>query len=244
MRPEELRAAPLGQAEPPARIIVTGGLGALGSAVVAKFCAVGARVAVVDRSRTSEAPASDNVFHLLDVDLTDEGAAARTVELACARLGGLDVLVNVAGGFAWETIGDGSPSTWERLHSLNVLTCLNSCRAAISQLNAGGRIINVGAAAAAKAARGMGAYAAAKSGVARLTEALAEELCERGINVNAVLPGIIDTPQNRADMPEIDPRLWTSPAAIADVIHFLASREARAISGALVPVTAPTGDEI
>lgn len=236
MRQQQVRAA-TAQVEAPCRVIVTGGLGALGTAVVARFCTAGAQVAVVDQSAPSEAPSSDAVCHLAGVGLADETIAAHAIEKACARLGGIGVLVNIAGGFAWEPIANGSSSTWDRLYALNVKTCLNACRAAIPYLRYGGRIINVGAAAATKAAAGMGAYAAAKSGVARLTEALGG----RGVAVNAILPGTIDTPQNRADMPDADPGQWTSPAAIADVVWFLASREAHAINGALVPVTAPTG---
>jgi NAD(P)-dependent dehydrogenase (short-subunit alcohol dehydrogenase family) len=101
----------------------------------------------------------------------------------------------------------------------------------------GGKIVNVGAFAAQKGAANMGAYIASKSAVIRLTETMAAELREKNINVNCVLPTIIDTPPNRADMPKADPRRWVAPADLANVILFLASEEARAVHGAALPVT-------
>ena len=153
-------------------------------------------------------------------------------------MGGVDVLVNVAGGFRWETIADGKLETWDFLYAINLKTAVCACKAALPHLLARqGRIINVGAGAAVKAGVGMGAYAASKAGVAKFTEALAEELKDKGVNVNAVLPSIIDTAANRADMPTADFTRWVQPAALADVIAFLASDGARAITGASIPVS-------
>ena len=134
---------------------------------------------------------------------------------------------------------EGDPATWERLFALNVKTAFNASRAALPYLleSGAGRIVNVGANAAVKAGAGMGPYAASKAGVHRLTESLAEELKNRGVTVNAVLPSIIDTPANRAEMPKADFDRWVAPADLAAVILFLASDEARAVTGALVPVT-------
>jgi NAD(P)-dependent dehydrogenase (short-subunit alcohol dehydrogenase family) len=125
------------------------------------------------------------------------------------------------------------------MHALNVKTTLNASRAALPHLKASpeGRIVNIGANGAVKAGHGMGAYAASKAGVHRLTEALAEELKPTSVTVNAVLPSIIDTAANRADMPDADPKKWVAPADLAAVILFLASPEARAVTGALIPVT-------
>jgi NAD(P)-dependent dehydrogenase (short-subunit alcohol dehydrogenase family) len=154
------------------------------------------------------------------------------------RFGRLDVLVNVAGGFTWQTLADGDVDGWDRMFTINLKTAVVTVKAALPSLlkSDAGRVINIGAGAAAKAAAGMGAYAASKSGVLRLTESLSEELKDRGITVNAVLPGTIDTPQNRKDMPDADHSRWVSAEAIADVIVFLASPAARAVTGAAVPV--------
>ena len=149
-----------------------------------------------------------------------------------------DTLVNVAGGFRWETVEGGSIATWDRLYALNLRTTANASMAALPHLIKSGRgsIVNVGANGAQKAGAGFGAYAASKAGVHRLTEALAEELKGR-VTVNAVLPSIIDTPANRADMPQADFAKWVRPADLAALILFLASDEARAVTGALIPVT-------
>lgn len=217
-------------------VIVTGAFGVLGQAVIAALAAEGARIAAVDVAAQPPAPLPAGTLALGGVDLTDAAAAVRAVEAVVAHFGRIDALLNIAGGFAWETLSEGEPGTWDRLYALNVRTCANMCRAAAGPLSAsGGRIVNVGAGGAVKAAAGMGAYAAAKGGVHRLTEALAEELKGK-VAVNAVLPSIIDTPQNRADMPKADPSKWVAPADLAAVILFLASDKARAVTGALVPV--------
>jgi NAD(P)-dependent dehydrogenase (short-subunit alcohol dehydrogenase family) len=218
------------------RVIVTGAFGVLGRAVGALLADRGARIAAVDLSDAATPALADAVLVLAGFDLGDPAAAGRAVASAAEAFGGLDVLVNVAGGFAWETLADGSDGTWDRLYRMNVATCANMCRAAIPHLvRSGGRIVNVGAGAAVKAAAGMGAYAAAKGGVHRLTEALAEELKGK-VAVNAVLPSIIDTPLNRRDMPKADFTKWVSPRDLAEVIVFLASERARAMTGALVAV--------
>lgn len=222
---------------------VTGAFGVLGSAVARAAAETGARVALIDR--TMEAPrglteaCGDRAFTMGGVDLTEPGMARATINAVHERFGRLDALVNVAGGFAWQTLEEGDAETWDRLHALNVKTCANASRAAIPFLKASpaGRIVNVGAAGAVKAAAGMGAYAASKAGVHRLTESLAEELKDSGVTVNAVLPSIIDTPANRADMPKADFGKWVSPESLATVILFLASEAAGDVTGALLPVT-------
>jgi NAD(P)-dependent dehydrogenase (short-subunit alcohol dehydrogenase family) len=155
-----------------------------------------------------------------------------------ARFGRLDVLVNIAGGFRWQTLSDGDIAGWDQMYAINLKTALVACKAALPSIlkSDTGRVINIGAGAAAKAAAGMGAYAASKSGVLRLTESLSEEVKDRGVTVNAVLPGTIDTPQNRKDMPDADKSRWVAAEAIADVVLFLASPAARAVTGAAVPV--------
>ena len=143
------------------------------------------------------------------------------------------ILVNIAGGFVWETLADGGPSTWERMFRINALTAVTTCKVLLPTLSeqAGAAIINIGAAAAGKADMGMGAYTASKAAVAKLTESLAAELADKDVTVNAVLPTIIDTATNRADMPDADFSSWVRAKDIAQVIAFLASDGARSITG-------------
>ena len=218
------------------RVVVTGGFGALGRVVADTLRQGGARVAVVDHA---PAPTDSGAAAFGGVDLADENAARQALTQAAEALGGLDALINIAGGFSWETVGEGHLDTWDRLYRLNLRTALAASQAALPHLLAagGGRIVNIGAAGAIKAATGMGAYAASKAGVARLTEALADEFKDRGIAVNALLPSIIDTPANRRDMPDADFTRWVQPEQLAGVVRFLLSEPAAAITGALIPVT-------
>ena len=218
-------------------IVVTGALGALGRVVVDEALARGARIASVDHAPT-QVPATADLFELGGVDLTDAAQAGKAIAAAASHFGKLDALINIAGGFAYETVAEGDPKTWQRMYALNVTTTLNASRAAIPHLipSGAGRIVNVGALGAVQAGAGMGAYAASKAGVHRLTEALAAEYKGR-ITVNAVLPSIIDTAANRADMPKSDFTKWVKPEELAEVILFLASDAAGAVTGALLPVS-------
>lgn len=222
-------------------VIVTGAFGVLGQGVVTHLASLGASLALLDAA--AAAPASlaalgEQHLVLAGVDLTNAAATDAAVLQVAARFGGLDGLVNVAGGFRWETIAGGSPDTWDLMYTLNIKTALNACRAALPLLKArgGGRIVNIGAGAAARAGLGMGAYAASKAGLQRLTEALAEECKDLGINVNAILPSTIDTPANRRDMPDADPARWVTPQQLADVVAFLLSPQASAVTGAALAV--------
>ena len=219
--------------------VVTGAFGALGRVVAHAAVEAGYEVAALDFAAAPAPGLDPKVMPLGGVDLADPSQALSAIEAVLVRFGRIDALFNIAGGFAWETIADGSIAAWERLHRLNLLTALNASKAALPHLVAagGGAIVNVGANAALKAGVGMGAYAASKAGVARLTESLAQELAKQDITVNAVLPSIIDTPTNRADMPDADRATWVTPHALAEVIMFLLSPSSRAISGALIPVT-------
>lgn len=222
-------------------IAITGAFGVLGQAVAKAAAAQGARLALIDFAKEAPAgsPAGDDVLVLGGVDLTDAVQSGAAMDAAADRFGGIDALLNIAGGFAWETVQEGSFETWPKMYRLNVLTATNASRAAVPHLkrSAAGRIVNVGSAAALKASLGMGSYAAAKAGVHALTQALAEELKGDGVTVNAVLPSIIDTPTNRADMPDADFAAWVAPDDLAAVMLFLASEAAVAVTGALVPVT-------
>lgn len=219
-------------------IIVTGGFGVLGQAVAEAFAAQGDKVARIDFA-AAPALAVPGARDIGGVDLTDAGKTKAALDQVVELHGAIDVLVNVAGGFAWETLEGGSIDTWAKMQAMNLMSNATITKLALPHLIAAdeARIINIGAGAALKAGMGMGAYAAAKSGVHRLTEALAEELAGKGVTVNAILPSIIDTPANRADMPDADFSQWVKPQAIAGVIAFLASPAAAPITGALIPVT-------
>lgn len=224
-------------------VVITGAFGALGRAVARAFEDQGARLALLDvapqPSPDVRAQLGQEPLVFAGVDLSDMESTRRVMAATAMRFGGIDVLVNVAGGFRWERLEDGEPETWDQLYAMNLRTAVVCCKAALPAMleRGAGRIINIGAgAAAARAGAGMGAYTASKAGVHRLTESLSDEVKDRGITVNAVLPGTIDTPRNRAEMPDADVSRWVAPEAIADVIVFLASQEARAVTGATIPV--------
>jgi NAD(P)-dependent dehydrogenase (short-subunit alcohol dehydrogenase family) len=220
---------------------ITGAFGTLGSALAAGALAQGASVALIDVANAAPNGIAEGETKLVlpGVDLSQAAVAEKTLAAVAARFGRLDGLFNVAGGFTWEKIEGNGSESWIRLFNVNTLTALNTSRAAIEYLkkSAAGRVVNVGANGAVKAGNGMGAYAASKAGVHRLTESLAEELKPFGITVNAVLPSIIDTPANRVDMPDADVSTWVSAPSLATIMLFLASEAARDITGALIPVT-------
>jgi NAD(P)-dependent dehydrogenase (short-subunit alcohol dehydrogenase family) len=224
-------------------VLVTGAAGNLGGAVARAFAGRGARLALVDL-RTDGLRATfgeeneARLFVAADLLRPEEAdaAAARALE----RFGRIDVLCNLAGGFRMgEAVHETSAATWDFLLGLNARTVLHMAHAVVPGMLAagGGRIVNVGAFAAGRGVAQMGAYIASKSAVIRLTESMSAELRERGINVNCVLPTIIDTPENRAAMPDADPARGVAPDDLAAVIAFLASDAARAVHGAALPVT-------
>lgn len=220
---------------------ITGASGVLGSAVAAAAAEQGARLGLIDfaKAPSADTPPGPETLFLGGVDLADADAARAAIDAVSDHFGGLDVLLNIAGGFSWEKHEGGAAETWTRLFLMNVQTASNASRAAIPHLrrSAAGRIVNVGATGALKASIGMGAYAASKAGVHSLTQALAEELKAHGVTVNAVLPSIIDTPANRAEMPKANFSAWVRPLELAVVMLFLASEEASGVTGALIPVT-------
>jgi NAD(P)-dependent dehydrogenase (short-subunit alcohol dehydrogenase family) len=218
--------------------ILTGAFGALGHAVTACLIAHGAKLALLgNRTRLGvEHPAGALIY--TGVDLSQKDAASITFERVFKEMGRIDGLVNLAGGFQWDKLEGSSLESWESMFRVNLLTALVSCEAVLPYLlrSKHGAIVNIGATGAIKATCGMGAYAASKAGVVKLTEALADEVKDRGITVNAVLPSVLDTPGNRANMPNADFTRWVSPMAVAEAIAFLVSDLARAISGASLPV--------
>ena len=210
-------------------VVITGALGGLGRRVCAVAEAQGARVLRLDIAR------DESLTNSYAVDLTNADATFELIQ----SLGPFDGLINLAGGFAMGTESwDSSEDQWDLMFSLNVSTMRNAVKAAVPVLleRQGGSIVNVGAYGAREGQGLMGAYCASKSVVMRLTETLAEELKTKGINVNAVLPTVIDTAANRAAMPDAEPADWVSPDDLAAVICFLSSPAARAINGALIPV--------
>jgi len=223
--------------------VITGAYGTLGAATARAAVQAGARVALLDRAaappRGLAEDCGPDALLLNGVTLAEPAAVSAAMATVAQRFGGIDILINVAGTFRWQTVADGDPATWDLLYAANLKTAVNCCHAALPFLrkSRSGRIINIGANAARKAGVGMGAYAASKSGVHALTESLAEELKSEGITVNAVLPSVIDTPANRKDMPKADPAKWVSPQALAAVILFLASDAGQPVTGALLPVT-------
>ncbi len=211
------------------KIVVTGANGGLGRTVCEVAEALGATTVRLDIAFKEPA---GNCF---EVDLTDRDALAKVLSDA----GDYDGVFNIAGGFAmgsdtWES----DDADWDRMFNLNVNTLRTVLKVTVPHLLERGRgsIVNVGAYGAREGQGAMSAYCASKSVVMRLTESLANEVRERGVNVNAVLPTVIDTPLNRRDMPDVDPAVWVAPADLANVICFLASDSARAVHGALVPV--------
>ena len=224
-------------------IVVTGGFGALGRVVAEVAAARGASVAALDHAPAPpegmSARLGPKALAIGGLDLSSPDIAAKAIADVKAKFGRVDALLNIAGGFQWEAVEGGKSESWERMYALNLMTTLNACRAALPYLieSGAGRIVNVGAQSALQAASGFGPYAASKSAVHRLTESLAAELKLKGVTVNAVLPSIIDTPLNRRDMPKADFDRWVAPTDLAAVMLFLASDEAKAVTGALIPVT-------
>jgi NAD(P)-dependent dehydrogenase (short-subunit alcohol dehydrogenase family) len=215
-------------------VVVTGAAGALGRAVVEHFAESGATIAQLD------VVAIDNGHYSASCDLTDADACRKAVADLTAALGPVDILTNIAGGFAMgEAVHETSAETWGFLMGLNAHSVLNMARAVVPGMLAagGGKIVNIGAGAGLKGGGHMGAYSASKSVVIRLTESLSEELKAEGINVNCILPSIIDTARNRTDMPDADFSTWVKPADMAAVIGFLASAAADPIHGAALPVS-------
>jgi len=224
---------------------ITGASGNLGAAVARSFLAAGWRIALPDRAHDRlerlfpEIAGSPDHVLLGGIDLSDVPSVQGAVDTAIARLGSVNVLVNAVG--AWRggpPLHEAQLSDWEFLHNANVIPTLLTCRAVIPHFLArgSGAIVNIAARGGLHGEAGNAAYSATKSAVLRLTESLSAELKAKGVNVNALLPATIDTPQNRAAMPGADYSKWVAPEAIADVVLFLSSPAARAIHGAAIPV--------
>jgi NAD(P)-dependent dehydrogenase (short-subunit alcohol dehydrogenase family) len=224
--------------------VVTGASGNLGRAVAQAFAAQGARLALVDRGEAGltaaqvELPAGAESA-VFAADLLQPDAVAELARRVVAHFGGVDILANIAGGFTMgPPLHETTDQDWDFMLDLNARSVFHTCRALVPALlqRGGGRIVNVSARAATEGKANMVPYCASKAAVITLTEGLAAELKEACINVNCVLPGTLDTPQNRAAMPDQDFSRWVPTAALADVILFLASDAARCVTGAAIPV--------
>ncbi len=226
-------------------VFLTGATGNVGAAVTRALLRQGARLVLPERAHDRlaalfpELAASPDHLLLGGVDLADEAAVAATVQAALARFGRIDGLVNAVGAWRGGGASHLTPlADWTFLHGANVLPVLLTCRALAPVFIAqqSGRVVNISARGGLQGEAGSAAYAASKAAVLRITETFSAELREAGVNVNAILPSTLDTPQNRAAMPAADHARWVSPEAIADVVTFLLSDAARAIHGASVPV--------
>jgi len=225
-------------------VMITGAAGNLGSATTRAFEAAGASLVLVDHrmenlEETFADLAESEKYLFVALDLTDAGAVEGMAYEVVQQFGQIDVLINIAGGFRMGSpVHEMSLDTWEFMMGLNARSVLHTARAIVPHMlqREKGKVVSIAARAGLKGKARMGAYVASKSAVIRLTESMSAELKDRGINVNCVLPGTIDTPENREAMPNANHDKWVPPEAVADVILFLASDAARAIHGAAVPI--------
>ncbi len=226
-------------------IAITGASGNLGSALAKAFASAGAKLAMLDISAERLAVVLDEVTNasrhmlLAPVDLTDEISAKEAVAAIVDELGRIDVLLNVAGGYRAGThVHETKLKDWEFMMALNARSVFLASREVIPHMlrQGRGKIVNIGARPGLKGFAGGAAYSASKSAVIRLTESMAAELRSSGINVNCIIPGTMNTPENRSAMPDADHEAWVPLEAVVEVIMFLASDAARAIHGAAVPV--------
>lgn len=226
-------------------IVVTGAAGNLGKAVARSFLDRNATVCGIDhrKGRMDDleiiSHKSGKFYRFDEVNVTDKQEMFTLAEMIHNRIGSVDILVNTVGGFSsGEMVHELSIQTWHRMMDLNVHSFLSTTAAFVPDMidNKKGKVISIGSKSALKGGVSTGAYAAAKSALLRLTESMAEELKNLNIQVNCVLPGVIDTPENRKAMPNADFSMWVTPEQVVDVIQFLSSYESGGVTGASVPV--------
>lgn len=216
-------------------VMITGALGGLGQTVTKAFSQAGAKVVVVGRELPEKLPKG---LLGLSADVTDEAEVQRLMKEAVQKTTRIDCLINLVGGFAMGRLAETEASVWSRMLSLNLTSAFLLSREATRFMSkqGSGRIIHMAAQAAVDPFPGAGAYIVSKSGLLALIKVLALELADSGVKVNGVLPSTIDTPANRQSMPDADPNDWVNPEAIAALLVFLASDEADALNGALIPI--------
>jgi len=223
-------------------VVITGAAGSLGKAVAVAFAAAGANLSLwdIEEERLHAVYAQPSPAWLFSaVNLLDPNSVSTAADASIAKFGRIDILCNIAGGFQMGApVHELLDETWRTMMDLNAGSVINTARAVVPKMIAAGsgKIINIGANSALTGKGGMSAYCASKSAVARLTESMGSELREHGINVNCVMPSILDTPPNRSAMPNANFDHWVTPEALAEVILFLASNAARSIHGACIPV--------
>lgn len=220
-------------------VVIAGGSGALGQTVTPAFAKTGAQVITVDRNFLPQ----NAEWSAMKADVTDEADVRRLINEVVDRHGRIDVLVNLVGGFAMGRVAETDVALWERMLTMNVTAAFLLSKAVVPHMveRGTGRILHVAAWAAVQPFPGAAAYIVSKSSLVALIQVLALELKGSGVTVNGVLPNTMDTPANRASMPDVDPSTWTKPEAIADTLLFLASEEAGQISGAAIPVGSQIG---
>jgi NAD(P)-dependent dehydrogenase (short-subunit alcohol dehydrogenase family) len=224
--------------------IITGGTGGLGKSVLTVFLREGANVLSTYRKDEELSETKELIDQYLDravfvkADVTKLEDIENVVSAAVEKFSRVDILVNIVGGFAQESFEDTDEGMWDKMMTLNAKSAFLCSKAVIPHMvqNAYGRILNIGSRPALKGSGKVSAYGASKAAVVNLTESLADEYKQDNINVNAVIPGTIDTAANRESMPDADYSKWVDPGDIAGVIAFLCSEDARAVNGAIVPV--------
>ena len=224
--------------------IITGGTGGLGKEVLSVFLKEGAKVftTYIIRDQLGDCMTLKEEYGERltygKADVTKARDMAKVTERTIQKFGRVDFLINIVGGFAMAKITDTDETMWNKMINMNLSSVFISSKAVLPRMmkQKYGRIINIGARPAIKGASKMSAYGASKAGVLNLTQSMADELSDYNINVNAIIPGTIDTPTNRQDMPKADHAKWVKPEEIAEVMVFLCSREGDPISGAAVPV--------
>ncbi|MCA9501181.1 MAG: SDR family oxidoreductase [Nitrospirales bacterium] len=216
-------------------VMITGAMGGLGQTVTGAFSQAGAKVMVVGREHPEKLPEG---LLGLSADVTDEAEVQRLMKEAVQKTTRLDCLINLVGGFAMGRLAETDASLWSRMLSLNLTSAFLLSREATRLMvkQGFGRIIHMAARAAVDPFPGAGGYIVSKSGLLALIKVLALELAGSGVKVNGVLPSTIDTPANRQSMPAADFTQWVKPEAIAALLVFLASDEADALNGALIPI--------